>query len=162
MSRDAPRKKLSLQVNGRRVTAEIPPARLLVDFLRRDLGLTGTHQGCDTALCGACTVLLDGAAVKSCNMLALEAEGADLRTIEGMAGPDGALGAIQAAFHAHHALQCGFCTPGMVMAAADLLARNPMPSEAEIRAHLGGNLCRCTGYQNIVRAIRAAAEALAG
>ncbi len=152
--------ELKLKVNGAEVSAGVAARTLLVDFLRSHLGLTGTHVGCDTAMCGACTVHLDGVAVKSCNMLALQADGADLRTIEGMANPDGSLGVIQQAFREHHGLQCGFCTPGMVMAAADLLARNPDPGEAEIRAHLEGNLCRCTGYHNIVRAIRAAAERL--
>jgi carbon-monoxide dehydrogenase small subunit len=152
---------VSMIVNDRPVSGEVEGRTTLVDFLRDGLGLTGTHVGCDTAQCGACVVHLDGLAVKSCNVLALEAEGARVRTIEGMANPDGSLGVLQAAFHAHHGLQCGFCTPGMVMTAAALLAENPAPSEAEIREHLEGNICRCTGYHNIVRAIQAAAETLA-
>jgi len=153
--------KLSMTVNDRAVSGEVEGRTTLVEFLREGLRLTGAHVGCDTAQCGACVVHLDGLAVKACNVLALEAEGAHVRTIEGMANPDGSLGVLQAAFHAHHGLQCGFCTPGMVMTAAALLAENPAPSEAEIREHLEGNICRCTGYHNIVRAIRAAAETLA-
>jgi carbon-monoxide dehydrogenase small subunit len=149
---------VSMTVNDRPVSGEVEGRTTLVDFLRDGLGLTGTHVGCDTAQCGACVVHLDGLAVKSCNVLALEAEGARVRTIEGMANPDGSLGVLQAAFQAHHGLQCGFCTPGMVMSAAALLDENPAPTEAEIREHLEGNLCRCTGYHNIVRAIAAAAE----
>ena len=151
---------VTMTVNGKAVSGEVEGRTLLVQFLRETLGLTGTHVGCDTAQCGACTVHVNGAAVKSCNMLALEAEGAEVTTIEGMANPDGSLGVIQAAFQEHHGLQCGFCTPGMVMAAADLLAGNANPTEAEIRAHLEGNICRCTGYHNIVRSIQAAAARL--
>ena len=151
---------VSMTVNGKTVSGEVEGRTLLSQFLRENLHLTGTHIGCDTAQCGACTVHVGGVAVKSCNMLALEAEGAEVTTIEGMANPDGSLGVIQAAFQEHHGLQCGFCTPGMVMAAADLLAANANPSEAEIREHLDGNICRCTGYHNIVKSIQAAAAQL--
>jgi carbon-monoxide dehydrogenase small subunit len=149
-----------MTVNGRPVSGEVEGRTLLVEFLREGLRLTGTHVGCDTAQCGACVVHLDGVSVKSCNVLALDAEGAEVRTIEGMANPDGSLGVIQAAFQTHHGLQCGFCTPGMVMTAAALLNENPGPSEAEIREYLDGNICRCTGYHNIVKAIDAAAAEL--
>ncbi|MFC6687281.1 (2Fe-2S)-binding protein [Jhaorihella thermophila] len=148
--------QVTMTVNGKAVSGEVEGRTLLSTFLREHLGLTGTHVGCDTAQCGACTVHVDGKAVKSCNMLALEADGASVDTIEGQANPDGSLNAIQAAFQEHHGLQCGFCTPGMVMAAAALLKENPKPTEAEIRHHLSGNLCRCTGYHNIVKAIMAA------
>ncbi|RMD93834.1 MAG: (2Fe-2S)-binding protein [Alphaproteobacteria bacterium] len=148
--------QVSMTVNGKPVTGEVEGRTLLVDFLRNGLGLTGTHVGCDTSQCGACVVHVDGRAVKSCTMLALEAEGAEVKTIEGMANPDGSLSVIQQAFQDHHGLQCGFCTPGMVMSAAALLAENPRPTEAEIRDYLDGNLCRCTGYHNIVKAILAA------
>ncbi len=148
--------QVSMTVNGRAVSAEVADNTLLSTYLREALGLTGTHVGCDTAQCGACTVHVNGRPVKSCNMFALEAKGAEVTTIEGMAEPDGSLGPIQAAFREHHGLQCGFCTPGMVMAAAALLKENPKPSEAEIRAYISGNICRCTGYHNIVKAIMAA------
>ena len=148
--------QVTMTVNGKAVSGDVEGRTLLSAFLREHLGLTGTHVGCDTAQCGACTVHVNGEAVKSCNMLALEAEGAEVTTIEGMAAPDGSLSAIQAAFQEHHGLQCGFCTPGMVMSAAALLKENPKPTEAEIRRHLSGNLCRCTGYHNIVKAIMAA------
>ena len=148
--------KVSMTVNGKTVSGEVEGRTLLVDFLRSDLRLTGTHVGCDTSQCGACTVHVDGVAVKSCTMLAAEAEGAEIATIEGQAAADGTLNALQQAFQDHHGLQCGFCTPGMVMAAADLLKNNPKPSEAEVRHHLEGNICRCTGYHNIVKAIMAA------
>ena len=148
--------KISMTVNGKSVSGEVEGRTLLVDFLRNDLRLTGTHVGCDTSQCGACTVHVDGVAVKSCTMLAAEAEGAEIATIEGQAEPDGTLNAIQQAFQDHHGLQCGFCTPGMVMAAADLLKNNPKPTETEVRHHLEGNICRCTGYHNIVKAIMAA------
>ncbi|TYO89569.1 (2Fe-2S)-binding protein [Oceanicella actignis] len=151
---------VSMRVNGRAVAGEVEDRTLLVEFLREGLSLTGTHVGCDTSQCGACVVHVNGAAVKSCTMLALEAQGAEVTTIEGMAAPDGSLGAIQRAFQEHHGLQCGFCTPGMVMSAAALLRENPSPSEAEVRAYLEGNICRCTGYHNIVKAILAAAEEL--
>jgi carbon-monoxide dehydrogenase small subunit len=147
-----------MTVNGRAVEGEVEGRTLLVEFLREGLRLTGTHVGCDTSQCGACTVHVDGAPVKSCTMLALEAEGATVTTIEGMAAPDGTLSPLQAAFREHHGLQCGFCTPGMIMAASALLKENPKPSEAEVRHWLEGNLCRCTGYHNIVRAVMAAAE----
>jgi carbon-monoxide dehydrogenase small subunit len=152
--------KVSMTVNGRAVSGDVEGRTLLVEFLREGLRLTGTHVGCDTAQCGACVVHVDGVSVKSCNVFALDLEGAEVRTIEGMANPDGSLGPIQAAFQTHHGLQCGFCTPGMVMTAAALLKENPSPSEAEIREYLDGNICRCTGYHNIVKAIRAAAEDL--
>jgi carbon-monoxide dehydrogenase small subunit len=145
-----------MTVNGKPVSGEVEGRRLLVQFLREDLDLTGTHVGCDTSQCGACVVHVDGHAVKACTMFAAEAEGADVTTIEGIAAPDGTLNAIQKAFQDHHGLQCGFCTPGMVMSAAALLAENPKPSEAEVRDYLEGNICRCTGYHNIVKAIMAA------
>ncbi len=148
--------KISMVVNGRPVSGEVEGRTLLVDFLRGDLRLTGTHVGCDTSQCGACLVHVDGAPVKACTMFAAEAAGAEVRTIEGMANPDGSLGVIQQAFQDHHGLQCGFCTPGMVMAAAALLKDNPRPTEHEVRAYLEGNICRCTGYHNIVKAIMAA------
>ncbi len=152
--------KISMTVNGKAVSGEVEGRTLLVDFIRESLHLTGTHVGCDTSQCGACTVHVDGKMVKSCAMLAVEADGGDVSTIEGMANEDGSLGVIQAAFQEHHGLQCGFCTPGMVMAASALLAENSNPSEAEIRHHLDGNICRCTGYHNIVKSIQAAASAL--
>jgi aerobic carbon-monoxide dehydrogenase small subunit len=138
---------------------EVEPRLLLVHYLRERLGKVGTVVGCDTSNCGACTVLVDGRSVKSCAMLAVQADGREVQTIEGLAGSDGSLHPVQQAFHDQHALQCGFCTPGMIMAACDLLSENPNPSEAEIRDGIEGNLCRCTGYQNIVRAIQAAARA---
>lgn len=147
---------VSMTVNGKPVSGEVEGRTLLVDFLRGGLRLTGTHVGCDTSQCGACVVHVDGRAVKACTIFALEAQGAQVRTIEGMANPDGSLGVIQQAFQDHHGLQCGFCTPGMVMSAAALLSETPRPSEAEIRAYLEGNICRCTGYHNIVKAIMAA------
>ncbi|WP_254428862.1 MULTISPECIES: (2Fe-2S)-binding protein, partial [unclassified Ruegeria] len=146
----------SMTVNGVAVSGEVEGRTLLSGFLREHLSLTGTHVGCDTAQCGACVVHVDGQAVKSCNMLALEADGADVGTIEGQANADGSLNVIQQAFQDHHGLQCGFCTPGMVMSAAALLKENPRPTEGEIRHYLEGNLCRCTGYHNIVKAIMAA------
>ena len=149
--------KISMHVNGKPVSAEIEERTLLVEFLRGSLRLTGTHVGCDTGQCGACTVHLDGRAVKSCNMLALQAAGAAIRTIEGLANPDGTLHPMQEAFREHHGLQCGFCTPGMLMSAVDLVQNHPHPSEETIRAELDGNLCRCTGYHNIVKAVKAAA-----
>jgi carbon-monoxide dehydrogenase small subunit len=146
-----------MTVNGKEVSEEVEPRLLLVEFLRERLRLTGTHVGCDTSQCGACTVHVDGEAVKSCTCLAVQASGATVTTIEGVAG-DGRLHPLQQAFHTEHGLQCGFCTPGVVMSALDLLRRNPDPSEAEIRHHLAGNLCRCTGYHNIVRAVQVAAR----
>jgi aerobic-type carbon monoxide dehydrogenase small subunit (CoxS/CutS family) len=151
-----------LTVNGQQVEREVEPRRLLVDFLRVDLGLTGTHVGCDTSQCGACTVLLDGQAIKSCTMLAVQAQGATVKTIEGMAATDGTLHPLQQAFMDCHGLQCGFCTPGMIMASASLLASNPQPDEAAIEKALEGNLCRCTGYANIVQAVRQAATSGTG
>ncbi|WP_299842341.1 (2Fe-2S)-binding protein [uncultured Roseovarius sp.] len=149
--------QVSMTVNGKSASGEVEGRTLLVEFLRENLSLTGTHVGCDTSQCGACVVHVDGKAVKACTMFAAEAEGADVRTIEGMANDDGSLGTIQQAFQDHHGLQCGFCTPGMVMSAAALLSENPNPSEAEIRDYLEGNICRCTGYHNIIKAIMAAA-----
>jgi len=149
---------LTLEINGARVRSDVEARTLLVDVIRREGRLTGTHVGCDTSQCGACMVLVDGEQVKACTMLALEAEGAHITTIEGLAGADGRLSRMQRAFRKYHALQCGFCTPGMIISATALLQRNPSPSEAEIRHHLEGNICRCTGYHNIVRAIRGAAD----
>ena len=147
-----------LTVNGQRHELAVEPRELLVYVLRDRLGLTGTNVGCDTSSCGACTVLLGGESVKSCTVLAVQADGADLTTIEGLAAAGGALHPLQQAFQENHALQCGFCTPGFVMAALSLLAENPSPTEAEIRQGLEGNLCRCTGYHNIVKAVQAAAS----
>jgi len=152
---------LRIQVNGRPVETEVEPTTLLVELLRGPLALTGTHQGCDTAQCGACTVLLDGAAVKSCSLLALQAQGCAVTTVEGLAGPDGRPHPLQEAFMACHGLQCGFCTPGMLMSACGLLQRVAQPSEAQIVDALEGNLCRCTGYVNIVAAVQQGAQALA-
>ncbi len=152
--------KIALTVNGAQHEAEVEPRQLLVYFLREQLGLKGTNVGCDTSSCGACTVLLDGESVKSCNVLAVQADGSDITTIEGLAQGDG-LHPVQQAFHEKHALQCGYCTPGFVMATVSLLKENPNPSEEEIRVGLEGNLCRCTGYHNIVRAVEAAAKAQA-
>lgn len=151
---------VSLTLNGRRVKRSVEPETLLVEFIRDHVGLTGTHVGCDTSQCGACTILVDGRSIKSCAMLAVEAEGAAVTTIEGLAKGK-TLHPMQQAFHEQHGLQCGFCTPGMVMSAVDLIAHNPDPSEAEVRHWLEGNICRCTGYTNIVRAVRAGAAAMA-
>ncbi|MEX0367629.1 MAG: (2Fe-2S)-binding protein [Ruegeria sp.] len=148
--------EISLKVNGADRTGSVEGRTLLSSFLRDQLGLTGTHVGCDTSQCGACVVHVDGVAVKSCTMLAVEADGAEVSTIEGQANADGSLNMIQQAFQDHHGLQCGFCTPGMVMSAAALLKENPKPSEQEVRDYLEGNICRCTGYHNIVKAIMAA------
>ena len=153
--------QLSLTVNGKAVSAAVDPRTLLVDFLRNHLALTGTHVGCDTGQCGACTVHLDGRAVKACNMLAAQAQGAKVTTIEGLAAADGTLHPMQAAFKECHGLQCGFCTPGMVMSAIDLCRQHPGASEADVRELLDGNLCRCTGYQNIVKAVRMGGAAMA-
>jgi carbon-monoxide dehydrogenase small subunit len=149
--------KLSLKVNGKAVEADVDPRTLLVQFLRDHLHLTGTHVGCDTGQCGACTIHLNGRAVKSCNLLALQAQGAEVTTIEGLAAPNGDLHPMQAAFKECHGLQCGFCTPGMVMSATALLKDNPKPTEEQIRAGLDGNFCRCTGYHNIVKAVQTCA-----
>lgn len=148
--------RVEMTVNGRALSGEVEGRTLLVEFLRNGQGLTGTHVGCDTSQCGACVVHVDGKAVKSCTMLAAEADGSTVSTIEGQAAADGTLNAVQQAFQDHHGLQCGFCTPGMVMSAAALLQENPKPSEGEIREYLEGNICRCTGYHNIVKAIMAA------
>jgi carbon-monoxide dehydrogenase small subunit len=151
---------ISVTVDGVRYQDHVEPRLLLVHYLREVVGKTGTPVGCDTSNCGACTVLMDGQSVKSCSVLAVQADGASVTTIEGLAGSNGGgLHPVQKAFHSEHALQCGYCTPGMIMAAVDLLRENPSPSDAEIREGLEGNLCRCTGYENIVRAVRRAAEA---
>jgi carbon-monoxide dehydrogenase small subunit len=152
--------KVSLTINGKAVSHEVEERTLLVNFIRDTLHLTGTHVGCDTAQCGACTVHLDGRAIKSCNILAMQAEGANITTIEGIAAADGTLHPMQEAFRQNHGLQCGFCTPGMVMSALDLVKNTPRPTEEQIREQLDGNLCRCTGYHNIVKSIKAASEAL--
>ena len=152
---------LKLEVNGQSVTTEVAPATLLIDLLRGPLGLTGTHAGCDTSQCGACTVLVDGESVKSCSLLAVQAAGRRITTVEGLANGD-QLHPVQQAFMDCHGLQCGFCTPGMMMTSACLLAKNPKPSDAEIAHALEGNLCRCTGYVNIVAAVKQASAALSG
>ena len=147
-----------MTVNGKAVSHDVEERTLLVQFIRETLKLTGTHVGCDTAQCGACTLHVNGRAVKSCNMLAIQAEGAQVTTIEGIAAPDGTLHPMQQAFHLEHGLQCGYCTPGMVMAAIGLLKENPNPTEEEVRLGLEGNLCRCTGYHNIVKSVLSAAK----
>jgi carbon-monoxide dehydrogenase small subunit len=149
---------ISLTVNGAKVQREVDDRRLLIHFLREDLRLTGAHIGCDTSHCGACTVDLDGKSVKSCTVFAVQADGSDIRTIEGMAMADGSLHPLQEGFRMEHGLQCGFCTPGMIMRSYRFLQENPNPSDEEIRMGISGNLCRCTGYQNIVKAIRYAAD----
>jgi len=154
--------KVSMKVNGKAVSGEVEARTLLVTFIRESLRLTGTHVGCDTAQCGACTVHMNGKAVKACSMLAMQAEGAEVLTIESVAAPDGTLHPMQAAFKEHHGLQCGFCTPGMVMNAIDFAKKHPGASEPEVREALEGNLCRCTGYHNIVKAIMAGSKAMAG
>ena len=150
---------VSMTVNGKAVTREVDPRTLLVQFLRENLGLTGTHVGCDTSQCGACVVHVDGTSLKACTLLAVQAEGTTVTTIEGIA-TNGQLHPMQEAFREHHGLQCGFCTPGMIMSALDLVQTNPSPSEKEIREWLEGNICRCTGYHNIVKAIGAAAQTM--
>ena len=152
---------VAMQVNGQAVSHEVEARTLLVDFLRETLALTGTHVGCDTSQCGACVVHVGGKSVKSCTMLAAEVEGAEVTTIEGIA-TNGALHPMQAAFKEHHGLQCGFCTPGMVLSGLELVSRNPDPSEGDVREWLEGNLCRCTGYHNIVKAVQAAASEMGG
>ena len=152
----AGRVPITVTVNGQLHAGEVEPRQLLVHFLRDTLGLTGTHVGCDTSNCGACTVHLDGDAVKSCTVLTVQADGGEVTTIEGM-GTEGNLHPVQEAFWEHHGLQCGYCTPGMIMAGADLIAKNPSPTEEEVREALAGNLCRCTGYHNIVKAVMSAA-----
>jgi carbon-monoxide dehydrogenase small subunit len=154
--------KVSMTVNGKPVTVDVESRTLLVELIRENLRLTGTHIGCDTAQCGACTVHINGAAVKSCNMLAVQAQGATVTTIEGISKADGTLHPMQEAFREHHGLQCGFCTPGMVMSAIDLVRRHADLTEATIRAELDGNICRCTGYHNIVKAVQAGAKATRG
>ena len=151
--------EISVTVNGTTRTGDVEPRTLLVHFIREHLGLTGTNIGCDTSSCGACSVHLDGEAVKSCTLLAVQADGHEITTIEGLASPDGTLHPMQQAFMENHGLQCGYCTPGMVMAATSLLQENPHPSEQDVRIGLEGNLCRCTGYHNIVQAVLAAADA---
>ncbi len=148
--------KVTVTVNGKSVSRDVEGRTLLSSFLRDGLGLTGTHIGCDTSQCGACVVHIDGLAVKACSVFAVDVAGSSVKTIEGMANADGSLGTIQQAFQDHHGLQCGFCTPGMVMSTAALLAENPKPTEAEVRHYLEGNICRCTGYHNIVKAVLAA------
>jgi len=152
---------IRVTVNGEEHEALVEPRRLLADFLREDLGLTGTHLGCEHGVCGACTVLLDGQTIRSCLLFAVQASGHQVLTVEALAAPDGTLHPIQHAFWTEHGLQCGFCTPGFLMTSYELLQSNPSPSDDEIRAAISGNLCRCTGYQNIVRAVRAAAQAMA-
>ncbi len=152
--------QITVTINGQQVEALVEPRSLLIHFLREQLSLTGAHIGCETSHCGACSVDLDGRSLKSCTVRAVQADGAELTTIEGMAAPDGTLHALQEGFAEMHGLQCGFCTPGMIMRAHRLLQENPDPSEAEIRMGISGNLCRCTGYQNIVKAIRYAADKL--
>ncbi|MBY4595562.1 (2Fe-2S)-binding protein [Ottowia caeni] len=152
--------QVQLKVNGQAVSADVPPNTLLVQLLREHLQMTGTHVGCDTAQCGACTVIANGRSIKSCNVLAAQMQGAEVTTIEGVASPDGTMHPVQAAFKDCHGLQCGFCTPGMVMSSIDLLKHHPQASEAEIRELLEGNLCRCTGYQNIVKAVQQAQATL--
>ena len=152
--------RVSLTVNGRALEALVEPRTLLIHFLREELDLTGPHIGCDTSQCGACTIDLDGMSVKACTVLVVQAEGADILTIEGMAAADGTPSVLQEAFREHHGLQCGYCTPGMITRAYRFLKENPDPTEEEIRFGIAGNLCRCTGYQNIVKAVRAAADEL--
>ena len=151
---------VSMSVNGKKVSGSAEPRTLLVQFIRETLGLTGTHVGCDTSQCGACVVHVNGVSVKSCTMLAVEADGAQVTTIEGLAAAGGELHPMQEAFRKHHGLQCGFCTPGMVMSAVDLVQNNPNPNEHDVREWLEGNICRCTGYHNIVKAILAGAQAM--
>jgi aerobic carbon-monoxide dehydrogenase small subunit len=153
--------KVSMKVNGKDYTKEVEPRTLLVNFLRDELNLTGTHVGCDTGHCGACTVMMNGKTVKSCMVLAVQAKSAEILTVEGLAASDGTLHPIQEAFTRNHGLQCGFCTPGVLMSTLFLLKRTPRPTEEEIRRGIEGNICRCTGYVNIVKSVRAAAEAMA-
>jgi carbon-monoxide dehydrogenase small subunit len=153
---------VTMQVNGAEASVDVPENTLLVDYLREHLQLTGTHVGCDTSQCGACVVHINGKSVKSCTRLAAQSNGSDVTTIEGLAGPDGTLHPLQSAFKQAHGLQCGFCTPGMIMSALDLLQTNPQPTDSDIRTWLKGNICRCTGYQNIVKAIELAADEMRG
>lgn len=150
---------INVSVNGKQYSHEVEPRMLLIHYLREVIGLTGTHMGCETSLCGACTIEVNGKAVKSCTMFAVQADGAKILTVEGLASPDGTLHPIQEAYWTEHALQCGFCTPGMIMITKQILERNPNPTEHEIREGLDGNLCRCTGYQHIVNAVKTAAKA---
>ena len=152
---------INLSVNGKRYSHEVEPRLLLIHYLREVIGLTGTHMGCETSLCGACTIEMNGKAVKSCTIFAVQADGADVLTIEGLASPEGKLHPVQEAFWNEHGLQCGFCTPGMIMVSKQIIERHPNPTDEEIREGLDGNLCRCTGYQHIVNAVRAAAKASA-
>lgn len=153
-------RKVCFEINGRQVDGDVEPRRLLVDFIRDDLGMTGTHVGCEHGICGACTILMDGAAVRSCLLFAVQADGSRISTVEGAVDHRAELRALQDAFHRHHALQCGFCTPGILMSMAAFLSENRSPNESEIRTALSGNLCRCTGYRNIVWAVSAAARSL--
>ncbi|MBV8570926.1 MAG: (2Fe-2S)-binding protein [Acidobacteriaceae bacterium] len=153
-------RRVSIQINGEKISAEVEPRLLLVHFIRETAGLTGTHIGCDTSSCGACTVLLDGRPVKSCTLFAVQADGGEISTVEGL-NRNGQMHPIQEGFHLEHGLQCGFCTPGMMMSARALLERNPHPDEQEIRWAIAGNLCRCTGYQNIIKAIQYASKKMA-
>ena len=162
MASQSSKMRVAMTVNGRQVDAEVEPRTLLIHFLREHLGLTGPHVGCDTTHCGACTIDLDGKSVKSCTVFAVQADGSQVLTIEGMAKADGGLHPLQQAFHEHHGLQCGFCTPGMIMRAHRLLQEKPNPTDEEIRWGISGNLCRCTGYQNIVKAIQYAAAKING
>lgn len=152
---------IKVSVNGTRYSHEVEPRLLLIHYLREVVGLTGTHMGCETSLCGACTVEVNGKAIKSCTMFAVQADGAEIVTVEGLAGADGKLHPVQEAFWNEHALQCGFCTPGMIMVSKQIIERHPNPTDQEIREGLDGNLCRCTGYQHIVNAVRSAAKASA-
>ncbi len=152
--------KIGFTLNGKTIAADVDPATRFVDFVREELSLTGTHIGCDTVQCGACTILLDGEAVKSCALLAVAVDGRSVTTVEGLAEKDGTLHPMQTAFRENHGLQCGFCTPGMLMAAVDLAGRNPDPSEAEVRHSIEGNICRCTGYHNIVKSVMAGVAAM--
>ena len=151
---------VNVRINGHHYSGQCEPRLTLADFIRKECGLTGTHLGCEHGVCGACTVLIDGASVRSCLMLAVQADGAEIRTVEGLASADGTLNHLQEAFWDNHGLQCGFCTSGMLMTATELLAENPNPSEAEVRERISGNLCRCTGYQSIVQSVLDAAERL--
>lgn len=160
MGADDAMREVTLQVNGTEVTRSVSPRRLLADFLRHDLGLTGTHVGCEHGVCGACTVLLDGETVRSCIMFTVQADGHRVETVESLAGDPQDLHPIQEAFWEHHGLQCGFCTPGMLLATKELLTENPFPDDTEIRTALAGNICRCTGYVHIVESVKAAADAM--
>lgn len=153
---------IALKVNGTAVSGDVDDRMLLVEYLRNELNLTGTHVGCDTSQCGACVVHVDGEAMKSCSMLAVQADGTEVTTIEGLAEADGTLHPVQASFQEHHGLQCGFCTPGMIMTSVDMIRRNPNLDEETIKRELEGNICRCTGYQNIVKSVKAAADEMAG